>query len=140
MTVLPEVLTRYVVEDRGYHTPCWIWTGACKPEGYAEVNWQRRGGANAHRLVYEHLVAPIPDGLQIDHLCRNRSCVNPDHLEPVTPAENTRRGAGTKLAMDDAINIRRRHAAGESQSALAREYGVHPAHVSKIVSGKKWRP
>lgn len=45
----------------------------------------------AHRVVYELMVAPIPDGLQLDHLCRNRMCVNPQHLEPVSPKENTRR-------------------------------------------------
>lgn len=48
----------------------------------------------AHRLVYELLVGPIPDGLQLDHLCRNRGCVRPDHLEPVTRRTNILRGTG----------------------------------------------
>lgn len=47
----------------------------------------------AHRVSYEHLVGPVPDGMQLDHLCRNRTCVNPEHLEPVTAAENRRRAA-----------------------------------------------
>jgi hypothetical protein len=72
-------------------TPCWIWTGYIKPEGYGEVH---RGGRKmyAHRLSYETFVGPIPEGLQLDHLCRNRACISPLHLEPVTSRENTMRG------------------------------------------------
>lgn len=69
---------------------CWEWTGA-KTRGYGSFATET-GGKRAHRVAYELLVGPIPDGLVIDHLCRNTSCVNPDHLEPVTQAENVRRG------------------------------------------------
>lgn len=71
---------------------CWIWTGSKHSAGYGStsVNAKR---VYAHRYAYEVLVGPIPEGLVIDHLCRNRLCVRPDHLEPVTLAENTRRGA-----------------------------------------------
>lgn len=55
----------------------------------------------AHRYVYESIRGPIPEGLVLDHLCRNTSCVNPDHLEPVTYGENFRRGAGTGMALWD---------------------------------------
>lgn len=70
---------------------CWEWTGSKTSYGYGIVirNWRRTG---AHREAYRLLVGPIPEGLTIDHLCRNHSCVNPDHLEPVTRAENVRRG------------------------------------------------
>ena len=72
---------------------CWEWRGA-KTNGYGVIN---RGGAGAgneqaHRAVWLLLVGEIPDDLQLDHLCRNRGCVNPDHLEPVTAEENKRRG------------------------------------------------
>lgn len=69
---------------------CWLWTASCNPGGYGIF----RDGKQlvAHRWSYKRLVGPIPEGLQLDHLCRVRSCVNPAHLEPVTQAENIRRG------------------------------------------------
>lgn len=72
---------------------CWEWTAARQPSGhgrfYIDGKVQR-----AHRVAYELLVGPIPDGLHIDHLCLNTSCVNPDHLEPVTAGTNVLRGYG----------------------------------------------
>lgn len=72
-------------------TGCWEWTASRKPEGYGQCT-VRRKLRYAHRYVYETLVGPIPEGYQLDHLCRIRHCVNPEHLEPVTPQVNTLRG------------------------------------------------
>ena len=69
---------------------CWEWIGARTVDGYGRLEARGRQW-QAHRLAYEMAVAPIPPGLVIDHLCRNPPCVRPDHLEPVTGAENTRR-------------------------------------------------
>jgi hypothetical protein len=69
---------------------CWEFTGALRRDGYAMLGWHGRKHY-VHRISYQLFVGPIPDGLTIDHLCRNKACANPQHLEPVTPMENTRR-------------------------------------------------
>lgn len=75
--------------------PCWLWTGAISGAGYGVIGLAGRGTGTGyvHRVVWELLVGLIPPGLDIDHLCRVRSCCNPDHLEPVTRAVNVARGA-----------------------------------------------
>ena len=78
----------------GFDTPCWLWVGGKKPQGYGVF---QTGGLvarkthNAHRWNYERFVGPIPDGFHIDHLCRVRNCVNPAHLEAVSPKVNNER-------------------------------------------------
>ena len=80
---------KFVVLDNG----CWMWVASLNMArgGYAQFS---AGGTmvRAHRYAYETLIGPVPDGLDLDHLCRNRWCVNPAHLEPVTRSENLRRG------------------------------------------------
>lgn len=74
------------------NTGCWLWEGRWDSgNGYGKVSWRGRTWM-AHRLVYVLLVGPIPEGHHLDHRCRVRPCCNPDHLEPVTPRENTLRG------------------------------------------------
>jgi hypothetical protein len=81
--VAPEVrFFRFVSEDG----ECWMWTGT-KNRGYGQFRLVE-GRVYAHRWAYEFFRGPIPDGLTLDHLCRNRACVNPDHLEPVTMRVN----------------------------------------------------
>lgn len=71
---------------------CWLWTGARKSEGYGSFSIRHGDSVYAHRFAYQQLVGPIPAGLQLDHLCRVRNCVNPDHLEPVERKVNILRG------------------------------------------------
>ena len=72
---------------------CWLWTGAKNDRGYGTVwDLERRSRVYVHRALFQLLVGPIPEGLELDHLCRNPGCVNPAHLEPVTHRENVLRG------------------------------------------------
>lgn len=87
MSLQERLLAKIEKRDGGYTSPCWFWTGAMFQNGYAAIKAGRRA-ARAHRVSYETFIGPIPDDLTIDHLCRNKSCVNPDHLEPVTNKEN----------------------------------------------------
>lgn len=80
---------------------CWLWAGYRAPDGYGQVK-----AGMVHRLMYEHLVGPIPDGLVLDHLCRVRWCCNPAHLEPVTQGENLRRAPGSYVAIAAALKAR----------------------------------
>lgn len=73
---------------------CWLWTAYCDPQGYGHIGIGSNKHVRAHRLAFEALVTPIPAGLSIDHKCRVTSCVNPQHLEPVTARENNLRGNG----------------------------------------------
>jgi hypothetical protein len=94
IAALPLRVARKIeVDDRG----CWLWCGAIDRYGYGVVRLGPET-AGAHRATYELLIGPIPDGLQIDHLCRVRRCVNPQHLETVTQRENLHRG--------DTVNVR----------------------------------
>ncbi|MEU4967832.1 HNH endonuclease signature motif containing protein [Streptomyces smyrnaeus] len=99
----PRTFTGNLQASRASANECWEWTGELSEKGYGRT--QRKGRyTGAHRAVYEHLVGPIPEGLVLDHLCRNPPCVNPAHLEPVTNRDNILRGIGV-----GAINAQKTH-------------------------------
>ena len=83
------MIPEYINQDE-----CWLWAGLITPDGYGRQYYYDNGhkAIYAHRLIYEHYKGDIPKGLQIDHLCRNRRCVNPNHLEAVSRKQNILRG------------------------------------------------
>lgn len=126
----------YIIEDRGYTTPCHIWQRSTSKGGYGTLH--RPGVAKyAHVAAWEELHGPVPNGMELDHLCRQPPCRNPDHLEPVTHTENVRRGTHTILTLEDVRLIRelRGRVAGVE---LALRFGVSKHCISKIHTNKIW--
>lgn len=101
---------------------CWLWDGALSVAGYGRIGIAGKSAQQAHRVCYEIYKRPIPAGLDLDHLCRVRCCINPDHLEPVTRKENLRRG-------DNSYR-------GENMRAKTHCPKGHPYHHEKRMGGR----
>lgn len=127
----------YIVESRGYKTPCWIWQLGISKYGYGKIKVAGHT-FGAHRYYYEQFVDVIPAHLVIDHLCRVHACVNPSHLEVVTNAVNVRRGIGTKLDQVSIQEVLSLHLAGNTLTAIAMRLGLSVPHVHDIVHGIRW--
>lgn len=126
---------RYIVEpERGCH----IWIGSRDAKGYGLVGTSTNT-RRAHRVAYEEVHGPVPDGLVLDHECRTRACVNARHLRAVTNAQNCRTGGKAKLDMGRAREIRAAREAGEPAASLARRYGVGETTIEDVVAGRTWR-
>ncbi len=107
-----------IPENRPDLGPCWEWTGA-NTAGYGVYG---RGPQKlVHRMSYELHIGPIPAGLQIDHLCRNRCCLNPDHLEVVTGAENLRRSLGPTGLNAQKTHCKRGHPFDEGNTRIGKD-------------------
>ena len=92
----------------------------------------------AHKQAYVEAKGAIPTGLTLDHLCRNRLCINPEHLEPITLQENIRRSPRIKLTAARVQAIRDLYATGKhSQQSIATNMGVSREHVRDIINGKR---
>lgn len=94
--------SKVTAEGDSSYEECWVWTAYRNDRGYGTFNegGDRRGTSAAHRVAYELMMGEIPDGLQLDHLCRNPPCVNPWHLEPVTAQVNVERSTAGSAARE----------------------------------------
>ena len=117
---------------------CWVCPLGVGGTGYAFVSDEGGGLLRAHRLVYELLVGPIPAGFDLDHLCRVRNCVNPDHLEPVTRGENVARGMSpaaiarrTNTCARGHVNQRVSHGPGKRTCGACRLIKKGGTHASQ---------
>ena len=122
----------FEIEFAGYKTPCWIWKRKLLDTGYGYRIQQKYKSPMAHKQLWEMVNGEVPEGLELDHLCRVRACVRPDHLEAVTHAVNVQRGLVGKYTqeqmdacIEDVLIIGRKPA--------ARKHGIHPARVGDIM-------
>lgn len=113
-TPAERIKARSVADEAG----CWIWQCRVDRHGYGKIGINRTSKL-AHRVSYETFVGPIPEGLQLDHLCRVRACVNPAHLEPVTHRENGRRGTGFAARCARKTHCPRGHAYDEANTRIS---------------------
>lgn len=102
----PEFIYKRIERDEN---GCWLWTPCKLNDGYGYARDAEGRDTKAHRLSYEIFVGPVPDGLHLDHLCRVRHCVNPEHLEPVTNRENILRGVGITAQCAQKTHCKRGH-------------------------------
>ena len=133
----PRFWRKVVVAESG----CWEWKASGNQFGYGRLRVGRRMIVS-HRVSYEALVGPIPDGLELDHICRNRPCVNPAHLEPVTRIENVRRSdAGRALAEWQLAKTHcpRGHLYDERNTYVGRNPNGRPTRVCRACGREKKR-
>lgn len=133
---LLKITPSIVPEDRGYTTPCHIWQRGKDKDGYGVM---RHGGrqVRVHRFLYEQKTgSALPVDVLMDHHCRQHDCANLDHLEPVTCADNTRRGLSAKLSVGQARAIKYSIAANKDLMAT---FGVSYSTIRDIRVGRTWR-
>lgn len=117
-------------------TGCWVWPYTKNSGGYGHIGKGKKV-YEAHKFLFEIILRPVPANSELDHICGNTLCVNPSHLEPVSHAENCRRGKQTKLKKHDVKWIRKM--SGKlTQRKIAEKFGVSRACIGYILQGKRW--
>lgn len=131
----PEAQRFWEKVDKSGEGGCWLWIAQLSPDGYGRFT--HNGGALAHRFAWVEKHGAVPRGMQLDHLCRTRNCVNPDHLELVSNQMNTQRGALAKLSPEKVKEIHKLLGKIEG-TKIAEMFGVTPTLISKISKGEAW--
>lgn len=136
-TMLEKVLTKH---RKDAVTGCWLWTDALNTNGYGVV-WDpaKQKQSKAHRVAYEELVGAIPDELPIDHLCRNRACINPEHLQPVTLGENVRRGVSPPAQRARQTHCKNGHELSGYNLRVDPKTGYRQCSICVRERAKKWK-
>ena len=119
------------------NTGCWVWMASSSDDGYGQF-WSEEKMVRAHRYAYERWVGPIPEGLTIDHLCRVRHCVNPDHLEAVTNRENILRGETIAAAYAARTHCLQGHPYDEENTYVPPRGGRRECRTCRRARGQDW--
>lgn len=129
-----NTLDNYIVDSNGCH----LYQGGLNHDGYGMITTHPYSTL-AYRAAWFDRYGPVPDGLELDHLCTVRRCINTDHLEPVTHAVNVRRGRVSRLSEDQVRSIIQQRRDGATLSSLASQYGVSETTISAVSKQSKWR-
>jgi hypothetical protein len=127
-------LIHYVIDPE---TNCWNWQLSTNSNGYGMINIEGTH-RKAATVYYEFYKGRVPIGLSLDHLCRNRKCINPDHLEPVSNAENIRRGKNAKLNFTAVQEIKSLQASGLDMKSISKLYHVSKNCIFDVLHNITW--
>jgi ribosomal protein L37E len=129
--------TCYVETPGPLDTPCWIWTGRGQRDGYGLIsNGAAHTSIPAHKFVYELKVGPVPDGLELDHLCEIKRCIRPEHVEPVTNGENQLRAARARSRREPYDDVEKRRMR-EAMRAIRQRWYDDPSLCNRC-GGQKY--
>lgn len=118
-------------------TQCWIWQHPLVPDtGYGQI-WEDNQAEQAHHTYYKKRYGRLPEGVHLHHLCERRSCVNPDHLQPLSPQKHRR--AHAKLTQEAVDFIRSCRPRGASTREFAERFGVSPTTIRDVLNYKSWK-
>lgn len=126
----------YERQERGYDSPCFVWLHGKSRKGYGLRSRMGDRSTGVHRTAYEQTFGEIPPDLTIDHLCSQKDCVNPLHMEVVTRGENVRRSKKPLISVSQARELRRLRANGMALRPLAARFGISTDTIGRVVRGE----